>query len=804
LERSEFGPFTIDHRAFELRRNGQRVRISASLLKLLVLFVERPGELITRDQIIACLWDQPESVDVDTGINTALSRLRLILRDHSGKRVYLETVVGAGYRFKMPVKRFPETTVADRPVELLHALPAMLTAPPLLPPARAAEIHGAWSGAGKASAIPSSESFAGAQAIASQATGGRGRIRRLLPLAAFALLAAAFLVAWRLHPGKQVGAETRNTAALFSEATFNDEGDPVTTQAISHNGDLLAYSDSRGLFSRDLRSAVVTSLSMPAGLQAKRLTWQADDRALLVSGLREQNNGSVAEVWLVPRAAGQGRLLVQGGSDAVASPDGMQLAYIAAHGTELWASRATGASPHRLRTADPAYALRSLEWAPTSDRLIVDNCKEPSLTDPTVDMQGNHVGRCTYESIDAASGAILASQPETYFDSAFFTADDRLYFSRDVLTEESSRAGLFMVMTDRLTGRFLTAPHLVLRLPGDHVSGISASSGGHVISALVRRRSSDVFVGDLSLPGPALSHIQQLHHMAPDNYPHAWSPDSKQVIFESNDTGDYAIYQQGLDGSAAHLLARAPENGALPRLSPDHRSVFFENFTLNPGLVPQAIFQAPLTGGEIRQLPLRGTIEDFDCPSVYGSRENVDCVVRERTGNDVSFFRFDPIKGEGPVLVKVPATPPVLGNWSLSCDGTEVAIPGNEPSRSEIQLVSLSGKQPAVQTLPIHLVNPGALVSVIYSPRGDGFYAQVRTGTGYDLGFIDRSGKMSVLRQVAVPTWGIPSPDGKKLAFVDQAASTNAWVGTGIASSANLEQPIRTVAIGSILDHSGK
>ena len=126
LERSEFGPFTIDHRAFELRRNGQRVRISASLLKLLVLFVERPGELITRDQIIACLWDQPESVDVDTGINTALSRLRLILRDHSGKRVYLETVVGAGYRFKMPVKRFPETTAADSPVELLHALPRCL------------------------------------------------------------------------------------------------------------------------------------------------------------------------------------------------------------------------------------------------------------------------------------------------------------------------------------------------------------------------------------------------------------------------------------------------------------------------------------------------------------------------------------------------------------------------------------------------------------------------------------------------------------------------------------------------------
>jgi DNA-binding winged helix-turn-helix (wHTH) protein/Tol biopolymer transport system component len=816
LYRAEFGPFTLDHRAFELRRKGYRIRISASLFKLLALFVERPGELITREQIVACLWDQPEYVDVDSGINSAVNRLRLILGDNSAKPVYLETVVGAGYRFKMPVQRLPETNSsqshAEPPPQVAAAvIPPAMPSPVLEPPTIKEE---AAVSSDTGSQVVANIGEAGSNSSLLSAVEGQPvephpgawggvSLRRLLPIAGFVLLAAVCLVAWQRQPAKQVGAELGETPAFFSEATFNEEGNPVTTQAMSHNGQWIAYSDSRGLFCRDLRSSLVMSLSMPAGLEAQRLTWQVDDHALLVSGVRAQDGGSIPEVWLIPIAGEAEHLLVRGGSDAVASPDGKQLAYVAAHGTEVWSSSPTGASPRRLRAVGAEYDLHSLEWAPTSDRLIVDECRHASLGDPRVDLQGVPLRHCTYESINAATGAILASEPETSFDSAFLTADDRLYFSRDVLTEESSRAGLFTVSTDPVTGRFLSAPRLVFRLPGDEAFGISASGGGQLMSALIRRRSSDVFVGDLSFPGPRLSHIQQLEHMAPDNYPHAWTPDGRQVLFESNDMGEYAIYQQGVDGSAAHLLARAPQSGAMPRLSPDHRSVFFENFAFRPGAIPEAIFQVPLAGGEIRQLPLRGRIEDFDCPYERAVQEAVGCVVRERTGNDFSFFRFDPLKGEGPLLVKAPVTRPLIGNWSLSSDGTEVAIPGDEPTRPEIMLVPLSGKDSSVRALPVHLTNPGVLLSVAYSPRGDGFYAQVRTGTGYDLSFIDRSGRAIVLRQTAVPTWGVPSLDGKKLAFVDQTSNTNAWVGTVVVGSANLEEPVRYAPIGSILDGHG-
>jgi DNA-binding winged helix-turn-helix (wHTH) protein len=789
----EFGAFTIDGRAFELRHKGRRVRISVSLLKLLVLFVEHPGELITRDQIVACLWDKPEYVDVDSGINTAVNRLRLILGDNSANPVYLETVVGAGYRFKMPVQQVPDTDLPKTPSMPSTEIPAVDPAPaePQTMPAT-----------GNGHLDSAVQSAPAVQAVETQPTKRRLGVRGFVPVAGLALL-GIFLIAWHRHSGRQVGAQPEDPPALFSEATFNGEGNPVTTQAISHNGQWIAYSDSRGLFSRDLRSAVILSLSMPAGFKPERLTWQADDHAVLLSGVRTQDNASMPEVWLVPLTGGAATLLVRGGSDAVASPDGTHLAYVAAHGTELWLTNPAGASPHRLRKVDPEYHLRSLEWAPASDRLILDDCQHPFLSDPEVDLQGNPPKHCSYESIDAASGTILASQPETYFDSAFVTADGRFYFSRDVLAEEYSRAGLFMVSTDKISGRFLSAPRLVLRLPGDGASGISASDEGQLMSALIRRRSSLVFVGDLSLPGPRLSHIQQLDHMAPDNYPHSWTPGNKQVVFESNDTGDYAIYLQGVDGSAAHLLARSPQSAALPRLSPDHRFILFENFVFKPGSFADSIFQVPSTGGEIQRFPLRGAIEDFDCPQSRNAVQDAGCVVRERTGNDFSFFRFDLLHGEGQLVLKMPASGRRIGNWGISSDGKEIAIPNQVFGQPEIQLVSLSQKDPTPQTLTVHLKTPGAVLSAGYSPNGDGFYAQVRTGVGYELVFINRAGRTSLLRQTSVPIWGIPSSDGKKLAFLDQVSNTNAWVGTLIdrENSVNLEQPIRYASLRSILEH---
>ena len=77
----QFGPFALDMAGYEFRKRDRRIRLSPSAMELLHLLVDRSGELVTREEIAARLWNQPESVDVTHGINTAINRLRTVLGD---------------------------------------------------------------------------------------------------------------------------------------------------------------------------------------------------------------------------------------------------------------------------------------------------------------------------------------------------------------------------------------------------------------------------------------------------------------------------------------------------------------------------------------------------------------------------------------------------------------------------------------------------------------------------------------------------------------------------------------------------
>ena len=83
-------------------------------MELLLLLVERKGELVSREEISQRLWGADVFVDVDLGINTAVRKVRTALRDDPEKPRFVETVVGKGYRFAAPVAAIGETTPSVR------------------------------------------------------------------------------------------------------------------------------------------------------------------------------------------------------------------------------------------------------------------------------------------------------------------------------------------------------------------------------------------------------------------------------------------------------------------------------------------------------------------------------------------------------------------------------------------------------------------------------------------------------------------------------------------------------------------
>src|SRR5262252_4423796 len=102
--RRRFGVFEVNLQARELRKHGIRVRLSGHPFEILTLLLERPGEIVTREQLRVRLWPADTFVDFEHGLNTAVKKLRASLGDSPENSRYIETVPRVGYRFIAPVE----------------------------------------------------------------------------------------------------------------------------------------------------------------------------------------------------------------------------------------------------------------------------------------------------------------------------------------------------------------------------------------------------------------------------------------------------------------------------------------------------------------------------------------------------------------------------------------------------------------------------------------------------------------------------------------------------------------------------
>src|ERR1700720_3738348 len=111
-----FGAFEVNLQSGELRKNGMRVRLSGQPFQILAVLVERPGELVTREELRFRLWPADTFVDFDHGLNNAVARIREVLDDSSDTPKYVETVPRRGYRFVAPVADVSPAATAKSPV----------------------------------------------------------------------------------------------------------------------------------------------------------------------------------------------------------------------------------------------------------------------------------------------------------------------------------------------------------------------------------------------------------------------------------------------------------------------------------------------------------------------------------------------------------------------------------------------------------------------------------------------------------------------------------------------------------------
>lgn len=104
-----FGPFQIDQQRQEVTRGGSRLKLQGKVYQILLILLERPGEVVTREELRSRLWPADTHVNYDANVNTAVNKLRQALGDSSDNPVYIETIPRKGYCL------LAQPEVSDRP-----------------------------------------------------------------------------------------------------------------------------------------------------------------------------------------------------------------------------------------------------------------------------------------------------------------------------------------------------------------------------------------------------------------------------------------------------------------------------------------------------------------------------------------------------------------------------------------------------------------------------------------------------------------------------------------------------------------
>ena len=99
-----FGPFRVDFETCEIHKHGIRLHVQSQPVRVLWFLVERPGQLVTRQQLQEKLWPGHSPEEVDDSLNSTVKKLRQALSDDAGKPLYIETIPRRGYRFIAPIQ----------------------------------------------------------------------------------------------------------------------------------------------------------------------------------------------------------------------------------------------------------------------------------------------------------------------------------------------------------------------------------------------------------------------------------------------------------------------------------------------------------------------------------------------------------------------------------------------------------------------------------------------------------------------------------------------------------------------------
>lgn len=608
-----FGVFEVDLAAAELRKQGLRIRLQDQPFQVLAALLERPGEVVTRDELIGRLWADGTNVDYDRSLNAAVNRLRQTLSDSADTPRYIETLARRGYRFIAAVDKVVDEPplAARRPPRLLGSRTGMIFG---LSGVIVAVLAGAW----WMTRARSSISELPLRIIPLTTSPGKERNPSFSPDG------EQIVYEWdpkggeRCHIYLKVVGPADPVALTSGEAV---EHGPVW----SPDGRLIAFlresgGPAMGVFVIPPVGGIerrIAEIAVPPywalRRYLRRLDWTRDSQHLIVSAPEQPggseglllisiNNGE--KTWLTKPSAESGF----GDREPSVAPDGRTVAFARGQmGADemIYLLRLT---PDLTPAGSPRPLLRTGRargpaWLPDGKHLIYTGLN-PGMTFES----GASIIALNPGDQPRALPALGRNVATLAVSRTGRVAYPRVRFESNIWRLEVTRSGRPVAPPERL-------------LPSSAADANAQYSPDGRFVAFASNRSGTREIWTCASDGSHCSPVTSFNGQFVSGTPR-WSPDGQQIVFDSAAAGQIDIYAISANGGPVRRITTDATHGIIPSWSRNGKWIYFASSVSGRN----EVWKIPAGGGAAVQVTRSGGLVAFESPdgrSLYYTKVDV-------------------------------------------------------------------------------------------------------------------------------------------------------------------------------------
>lgn len=469
----------------------------------------------------------------------------------------------------------------------------------------------------------------------------------------------------------------------------------ATAAAISADGRFAAYANVDGLFLRTLPGGEISALNGPRDFIVDHLAWLSDGTQVIASGFSEETNRP--SIWSVSIVGAAPRLLRYDARFGVPSPDGTRIAFLSTDYSGIWTMALDGQDAKEVLKGPAEDTFTLVNWAREGRYLQVQRRHYSGKQDLGFVMSDRYYEH-SLESVNADSGAIVGRLENVWVKSAVSLAGGRLLLLRSATPGANYSNGVWESKIDPGSGRFVGSLQKIstpFDRTDEHISHVSATADGQQLLVLREVAQNAVFVAEFDRAAIRFTQAKRLTLDDRASYPHAWTADSRSVIFESDRNGSYDLFRQQVDERVPKTIVATPKRWeVMPQLSPDGRYVLYAAGPPTGVPKPFTLLRTSVEGGVVEPVPMNGTLDEFRCSVLPAGK----CVIRMTVDrSEYVYSHLDPVRGVGQELARTTWIPSVTGDWDISPDGKQIALPNHDSRSARVRVINLQPKanQPA-------------------------------------------------------------------------------------------------------------